>query len=1087
MNQNEIKKLHNSVIVLFELCVLEDKLQRIQSNLASDVLKLVIQDLEIKRQWSTSEHCNWLAFEVEGALQIRNEQYTIAKHLIDNPGSISQLNMGMGKTRVILPMIIMFYCQNFSKLHSGQYRIPRIFILRELLSEAVEYLHLHLTSSSLNILLLQTSFHRAVPIPRIDDQNALSPKPFNLMHLIFKTSLDQGCFQVLAPEHFQSMGLKYVEDHGDKPFSNSLQSLLSDVSYIDILDESDSILWHKKQLIYTVGNYATLESLFSRVIISQAILRILNNGRENGLDDLLGSPGFAMMSHKLPKRQYRQIRLSDDLSTDKNKELNQRLRERIALEFCKMETDDELSWIKEWTTESPERQKAFIQTVINCEIDPKDALKEYLHELSEIREDSYMMLLALRGYLSYGILEKVLQMRYRVNYGIDSKRKKRIAVPFTAADIPSARSEFSNPDMTLFLTVISYYNNGLSKNQIMDAFKILLDLGADAQMYYYSKWLGQIASDLSPAELSQIDQVIKLDITNMEQMELLCTEFKFATEVINFWLNRAVFPMDMTVYPKRITSNAWNLASGKHVIGFSGTKDKCRLMPTTIKQNEPDCSSLISTDGKMVHCLIEKTIRCDVLHAEDIIFVWKSVLDYAISEKVEAIIDAGSLLAGVSNLKAAHYLVSHQRLDSKFQAIVYYDTCAQSWFVYDRQTRLRVKKEESSIKERDSLILFDDARTRGSDMKMKEDAIALLTIGPDLAKDKVMQAAGRMRGLDRNQKLIIVMTQEVCKNIQQGSSQDKAVDVKDIVEWLLKNTCHQTLKGFPTFANQFKEFTQAQASFDNHFLNEKMELVDHYETPKKAHSLFDASSAVLDSVEKSEDKTEILERIQTYGLDYTIELSVSDDQCEREAQIEIEKEPEREVQAAPVDPIEDTVWNYAGIINCMKISDLSDYVQIDHLSEGLMGDARSISWKTTNIYGTKNFFQTITKTPRHPFYMRLVEAFLVFPNSDILLLSDKEADKILQLFWERSVTHLEFCQLKVMNHLNDITSMTALKLLNGETRFPVEKQKKSLRRLLPTTKSRSAIKKWVEEVRLNFRNWDHSHLKKVCSSWLKEA
>jgi len=58
------------------------------------------------REWSVDEHPQWLCFEAEGQLQIRPAQLTVARHLMDNPGAVDQLNMGEGKTRVILPMLV---------------------------------------------------------------------------------------------------------------------------------------------------------------------------------------------------------------------------------------------------------------------------------------------------------------------------------------------------------------------------------------------------------------------------------------------------------------------------------------------------------------------------------------------------------------------------------------------------------------------------------------------------------------------------------------------------------------------------------------------------------------------------------------------------------------------------------------------------------------------------------------------------------------------------------------------------------------------------------------------------------------------
>lgn len=44
---------------------------------------------------------------------------------------------------------------------------------------------------------------------------------------------------------------------------------------------------------------------------------------------------------------------------------------------------------------------------------------------------------------------------------------------------------------------------------------------------------------------------------------------------------------------------------------------------------------------------------------------------------------------------------------------------------------------------------------------MDGDVIAALSLGPDLTKDKFMQAAGRLRKLGRNQSIIILATHEV--------------------------------------------------------------------------------------------------------------------------------------------------------------------------------------------------------------------------------------------------------------------------------------------------------------------------------------
>ena len=96
-----------------ELCVLEDRLHRIVNlgRSCSDgaVDEQLARELQVHRKWRSEDYIEWLIFEVEGSLQIRPAQFDVARDLIDNPGAIVQLNMGEGKTRVILPMLILHW------------------------------------------------------------------------------------------------------------------------------------------------------------------------------------------------------------------------------------------------------------------------------------------------------------------------------------------------------------------------------------------------------------------------------------------------------------------------------------------------------------------------------------------------------------------------------------------------------------------------------------------------------------------------------------------------------------------------------------------------------------------------------------------------------------------------------------------------------------------------------------------------------------------------------------------------------------------------------------------------------------------
>ena len=266
------QELQHLIRVYMEVCVLEDKLHRLLSickthhhgKLDSSKVALVLQELRCVREWDPKEHPRWLAFEFEQRLQIRPHQYAMARHLMDNLNVISQLNMGLGKTRVILPMIVFAWVSG--TLHTADSRdsVLRLHFLQPLISEAFSYLHRTMTASSQNIYLCVQPFHRDVN---------LSHGRVLLLREQWEQCLQHSRIQVVAVEHRLSLQLKWHEMHyerkskpNDPPNEdtvnrnalNDLQRVLevSEKDAINVFDESDAILHHKYHLIYAIGKLA---------------------------------------------------------------------------------------------------------------------------------------------------------------------------------------------------------------------------------------------------------------------------------------------------------------------------------------------------------------------------------------------------------------------------------------------------------------------------------------------------------------------------------------------------------------------------------------------------------------------------------------------------------------------------------------------------------------------------------------------------------------------------------------------------------------------------------------------------------------
>jgi hypothetical protein len=235
--------------------------------------------------------------------------------------------------------------------------------------------------------------------------------------------------------------------------------------------------------------------------------------------------------------------------------------------------------------------------------------------------------------------------------------KKRLAVPYRAADVASPRGEFSQPDVALIYTHLAYYGDGLSRGEFRQAVQMLLSRGASERAYYFNRWLAHSRTSGTQAagagagrllwcvlaalvvarqtwhrcaahEISirqtaaalctcccccagataAFDSVDKLDPNNTQLMSAMWSFFSHNMEVIHYWLATCVLPQETKQYAGRLEATAWHLAHNPagNTAGFSGTNDSHRLLPMQVQQVSLDAApELEGTNGKMVAMLLQ--------------------------------------------------------------------------------------------------------------------------------------------------------------------------------------------------------------------------------------------------------------------------------------------------------------------------------------------------------------------------------------------------------------------------------------------------------------------------------------------------
>ena len=501
--------------------------------------------------WDPMKYPDWLLLEIENNLLVRPIQATIALRMINPPSggsSVLQLNMGEGKSSVIVPMAS-------AALADGQ-KLVRVVVLKPLSTQMFRLLVEKLGGLT-NRRIFFMPFSRNITV------NVAVAKQ---IRDLYEECMETGGILLVQPEHmlsFKLMGFEKLQGE-DRESAEVAKDLLWTSRWLeerarDILDESDEILHVRYQLIYALGNQQLLEYSPYRWMIIQELLDLvrgrakrLHEEYPRGVEIGEWKPGCFPLIRILEDRAGERLldQLTDDISSGEFPHLH-------SFRF--------------WSGDVRRMALAFIRDASMEESE----IEKLLSELSDSQgqsESDIKTLLLLRGMIAHGILLTALRdRRWRVSYGLDESRKPPtlLAVPYRAKDCPALRAEFSHPDMAITLSCLSYYYGELTDSQLETSFKALLKSNnPDAE---YERWAGE--DEDIPKSIQTLPGVNLDDPKQWEEMVL--PKLRHRKRVIDHYLSQVVFPRYSKEFPHKLSTSGWDLAQ-KRVLpttGFSGTND----------------------------------------------------------------------------------------------------------------------------------------------------------------------------------------------------------------------------------------------------------------------------------------------------------------------------------------------------------------------------------------------------------------------------------------------------------------------------------------------------------------------------------
>lgn len=686
---------------------------------------------------------------------------------------------------------------------------PRVYFLPQLLSEAYEFLHRTLCASLLNIRLFRMPFTRDVKFGPTNDLAAQVAE--SLCHCQENGAL------VLAPQERLSLILKTTElklGNADATTLCHLDRAVGDQDpggWVDIIDESDEILRHSNQLVYAMGSCIDLPQGPVRWKCAHLVLEAL---RSTNVASALRDGHITRITPSAAAGAL------DEICLISGRELEERW--PIVLNLIASFVIEKREQSMKWMAEDPWKAR-----VVRFVCSPQLSYDEWTKDIGHLTPRRGHQVLALRAMLACGLLEHCLSKRHRVSYGVDRRRgsARRVAVPFRYSDTPSDRSEFAHPDAQILYTSLAYLYDGLSEAELSEALSKLSDMGPQARRQEYNSWLRLSRPRIFGNNLRFIDSELKLDPTSRTQFELLHVVFRNNFRTVTFFLRECMFPKETKTFPQQLRATSWRLSDNKHVIGFSGTDDSKRLLPLHIEQTQPDLDQLVSTNGEMAKRMCESHVDSswDTDGNDARQSVWRSLLQHTIGLGSAALIDCGALLTGVQLESAAEYATS-LLVGSRFKGVVYFGNSGD-WVVCSLDLQ-KWALSRSPIHESDAFVIFDESHCRGADMRLKRDAMAVVSLGVNVCKDKLIQAVGRMRQLGPGRQTVrFAVPQEVRIQLESASLDCSALG---ILNWCISNSISAVAAGLTEWLSQGMHYSRLKATPENACEDEVLNLEHMY-------------------------------------------------------------------------------------------------------------------------------------------------------------------------------------------------------------------------------------------------------------------
>lgn len=708
-----------------------------------EYIKEIVTAADQKREYSVIDHPEYLVFEYQIGILLRQEQIQSLDNLeikngkIGHPeriGSVIEMKPGSGKTYVLLPIL-------------GLLNADGEHLAIEILPEAL------MPSMSQDLQKsLGNAYGRVIELLIFSNESNLDAKNLQFLLNLLEEAITEQKLLLMTSSSFESLYLKFVQAIRDYAIGAregvDVTEKIKEVqlfrqifkkfkdSGVTTIDEVHLILDVLKSFHFTVGEEKLVDSAYQETI-SSLFLYLVHDESIQGLIKFKFS--------------------SSHSETPFTAEFYEKtIRPKIIADIL----EGKIGALQEFMSSLNVKEKELIRSFLNDEENI-----EAFQYIAGLKDERIQDILSLLKEECTVLIPITAKKNLGEHFGDSSERgsKTFLAIPYHSGE-PSYGSQFGTVAEVLNYTIQMYLEGGLPNSLIVEELERLKQKIKEERKGFPHLKLNELESFQAFRKLVDPKKAYSLMNLSQEDIEEISQNINRHPQLIMGLLATHVFSQ-LTEFDVQLNAEPQIFGMLFKVIqAMTGTLWNAETYPSSISQihlsdTTPQTLSLLwEKSPHEIQVVIEPKAKTDIVTLESVL-----TTIYGTEQANGSFIDNAGIFRLFSNeLVAKHILLMPcWTTDAQIKGVAFYDTRGELMVISRQGDGFKIQKLSESAFTKDEIVAYwDQSHTTGSDIKLNSFMTAVMSVSRHLTLYSLEQGVWRLRGLNEGQNIRFIMSEE---------------------------------------------------------------------------------------------------------------------------------------------------------------------------------------------------------------------------------------------------------------------------------------------------------------------------------------